>query len=462
MRKQLELWAGLEGSLTRVGDSLYDQFAETGHLTRAGDFDRIADLGATTVRYALHWERIAPDGDLFRADWRFTDAQMTRFQERGVAVAATLLHHGSGAIGYTSLLDPHFPAKFAAFARAAAERYPFVTLWTPINEPLTTARFAGLYGFWHPHGRSEQSFARILVNQIKAIVAAMREIRAVIPPAQLLQTEDLGKTYATARMGHQAYFENTRRFLTWDLLCGMVNDDAHRMWGHLLWAGIGASELREFADAPCPPDIIGVDHYLTSERFLDERRERYPTHTWGANESDTYADIEAVRVLGDGLRGGLASLLSEVWRRYALPVAIAEVHLGTEDEAEQARWLADVWQTARHIRQTGADIRAVTAWAAFGAYDWNSLMTRRDRVYERGLWDIERTNADGSPRATLCAEVARALAQTGELPPLPALDIPGWWQTDRRLIYPVVEADELAPDCFNGNAERESRPLFVK
>lgn len=462
MEKQLELWAGLECSLTRVGDLLYDQFAETGHLTRTDDIERLSDLGVKVVRYPLHWERIAPTGDLSRADWRFADAQMTQFREHGIAVVATLLHHGSGPIDHTSLLDPAFPAKLAAFARAAAERYPFVSLWTPVNEPLTTARFSALYGVWYPHHRSEQSFARALVNQVKGVVAAMREIRAVIPGAKLIQTEDLGKTYATARMGYQADFENARRFLTWDLLCGSVDSDAHRMWGHLLWAGIGETELRALVDAPCPPDILGVDHYLTSERFVDERRERYPAHTWGANESDTYADIEAVRVLGDGLRGGLASLLPEVWCRYDLPIAITEVHLGVNSEAEQARWLAEVTQTARRVRQTGVDIRAVTAWAAFGAYDWNSLMTQRDRVYERGLWDIQHVGADGSPRATLSAEVARALVQTGEPPAFSALDFPGWWQDDRRLIYPVVEAHELAPDCFDTPADNVPRPFFVK
>src|SRR3546814_11151054 len=61
-----------------------------------------------------------------------------------------LLHHGSGP-GYTSLIDPDFPAKFAAFAARAAERYPWIESWTPINEPLTTARFSALYGHWYPH-----------------------------------------------------------------------------------------------------------------------------------------------------------------------------------------------------------------------------------------------------------------------------------------------------------------------
>jgi dTDP-4-dehydrorhamnose reductase len=79
----------------------------------------------------------------------------------------TLLHHGSGPAG-TSLVDPGLPARFGAYARAVAERYPWVEDWTPVNEPLTTARFAALYGVWYPHARDERSFARALLTQVHA------------------------------------------------------------------------------------------------------------------------------------------------------------------------------------------------------------------------------------------------------------------------------------------------------
>ena len=37
--------------------------------------------------------------------------------------------------------------------------------WTPVNEPLTTARFSGLYGIWYPHASNEGAFWRALANQ---------------------------------------------------------------------------------------------------------------------------------------------------------------------------------------------------------------------------------------------------------------------------------------------------------
>lgn len=443
----MEVWGGLECSITRIGDEQYDQFAVSGHYDRESDIDLVADLGIRTVRYPVSWERICPEGDVSRARWDWTDRQIRHWQERGVSVIAGLTHHGSGPIGHTSLVDPAYPEKLAEFARAAAERYPWVTMWTPVNEPLTTARFAALYGVWYPHHTSEESFCRALVNQVRGTVYSMREIRKVIPNAQLVQTDDLGRTYATHRMSYQADFENTRRWITWDLLCGYVRDDRHRMWGHLQWAGIPVEELRELAEVPCPPDILGINHYLTSERFLDERHERYPEQFHGSNGRDRYADIEAVRALADGLRSGIAGILKEAWDRYHIPIVVTEAHLGVNDEAEQMRWFADVWQATRNVRETwDADIRAVTAWSVLGAHDWNSLMRRQERYYERGLWDFRDTNPDGSPRETQTAHLVRALiqAQGCETPPFEALSAPGWWQCDLRLLYPPVEAHELA------------------
>ena len=56
----------------------------------------------------------------------------------------------------------------------------------------------------------------------------MRAIREVNPAAQLVQTEDIGKTYSTPALAYQADFENERRWLSFDLLCGRVDAAATR------------------------------------------------------------------------------------------------------------------------------------------------------------------------------------------------------------------------------------------
>src|SRR6185369_2714668 len=173
--------------------------------------------------------------------------------------------------------------------RAVAERHPQLTDWTPVNEPLTTARFSGLYGLWYPHHRDDRSFVRALLHQVQATALAMREIRAVQPAATLVQTDDLGCTRATPRLQYQANFENLRRWLAFDLLAGRV-DPGHRLWRSLRRWGASEAELMALVEAPCAPDVVGVNVYVTSERFLDDRLPLYPRDMHGGNRRHRYVD----------------------------------------------------------------------------------------------------------------------------------------------------------------------------
>src|SRR5690242_12924715 len=110
----------------------------------------------------------------------------------------------------------------------------------------------------------------------------------------LVQTEDLEMTHATPALAYQAEFENERRWLTFDLLAGRF-DATHPLREYARWACVGDAEIDDAVGDGCTPDLIGVNHYVTSERWLDERLEAYPPHTHGGNGRHRYADVEAVR-----------------------------------------------------------------------------------------------------------------------------------------------------------------------
>jgi dTDP-4-dehydrorhamnose reductase len=248
------LWSsGAVSNVQSIGSatSLSISFEVSGHQERRSDLDLIASLGIRTLRYPVTWERLAPDGCLEKADWSWIDEHMAHLRHLQVQPIVGLVHHGSGP-RHTSLLDPEFPEKLAEFAAVVARRYPWVTRFTPVNEPLTTARFSGLYGHWYPHGTDEVTFARCLMTEIKGTILAMRAIREVTPGAELVQTEDMGKTHSTPALAYQAEFENERRWITFDLLCGRVRDWSHRMRGHFMSLGISEEVLNYFVDNPVP------------------------------------------------------------------------------------------------------------------------------------------------------------------------------------------------------------------
>ena len=413
----LELWGGVECTVNRVGEKYFDQVRKSGHHDRPEDIARLAAIGLRAVRYPVLWERVAPDG-LSTADWTWTDERLALLRGAGILPVATLLHHGSGPRN-THLLDPAFPESFAAYAAAVATRYPWLQDYTPVNEPLTTARFSALYGHWYPHHRDDRSFVRALLHQLRATVLGMARIREINPCARLIQTEDAGRTYSSPRLVAQAEFENHRRWLTIDVLAGRVAEH-HPLWNWLVQCGASPTELHWFLDHPCAPDVVGLNYYLTSDRYLDERLAPYPASSLGGNGRDCYADVEAVRV-SDYEGPAYGRILEEAWTRYALPIALTEVHAGCTRE-DQLRWFVSAWQAASAARSRGVDVRAVTIWALLGSFDWNSLVTRDDNVYEVGTFDVR----SAPPRRTALGTLAQALA-TGT-PPNPLASQPGWWQ----------------------------------
>lgn len=455
----MQLWGGVECTINRVGDSYIEQLERSGHTKRFSDFDEFAAMGIAALRHPVLWEHVAPNG-LGTANWNWADASLERLKQLAIRPIVGLLHHGSGPRS-TNLLDPEFPQKLCIYAGTVAARYPWIEDYTPVNEPLTTARFSALYGHWYPHRRDELSFARALLNECRAVVLCMRAIRQVNSSARLIQTEDMGKVFSTPKLAYQADFENERRWCTYDLLCGSVTRN-HRMWRHFLWAGIHESELQWFVDNPCPPDVVGINHYLSGERYLDEHLERYPADSHGGNGRDQYADILAARVIPDGAAGP-GALLMEAWERYRLPLAVTECHNGCTRE-EQLRWFLEVWQAAERCRQAGADVRAVTAWSLLGAFDWDHLVTRSAGHYESGVYDVRFT----APRPTALVETISQLAE-GHVPQHPILQVPGWWKRPQRFVYGIAvdENGEATPrstrdqvsfrrEPFNG-----VRPLLI-
>ncbi len=420
-RSSLELWGGVECTVNRVRNRFFHQ-DRAGHRMRAvEDLERFCTLGLRTLRTALHWERAGEE-----SSWAEWDEMLGAMRRLEMTPIVGLLHHGSGPKG-THLLDPEFAEKFAAYALQVAERYPWVMNWTPINEPQTTGRFACLYGIWYPHEKSMRSYVRALANQVKGIVLGMRAIRTVQPGARLIHTEDGGETFATAGLESYRVAREHRRWLGVDLLCGRVTRE-HALFGFLVEHGLTEAEVLWFVENACPPAVVGLNYYVTSDRFLDDRLKLYPRRAGGDTGDEPLVDIEAVRVRAEGIAGP-GAMLRKAWDRYGIPVAVTEAHLGCEPE-EQVRWLAEVWDAAEKARADGVEVRAVTVWALLGSYNWCHLCTRDTGAYEPGVFNV----ADGSVRETLLTEAVYALAQG--LPIAAAAREVGWWHRDERLTIP--------------------------
>jgi dTDP-4-dehydrorhamnose reductase len=410
----LELWASPEPTFARIdATTVRDQSAETGLDVRLDDAERIAALGVTVSRSPVLWERVSPD-DPHQRDYREPERRLNGLRAAGIEPIVTLLHHGSGP-QYTDLLDPAFPLWFAEYAEATARAFPWVRRWTPINEPLTTARFATLYGVWYPNMRDDRGFGRAMVNQTLAQQAAMRRIRRVIPDAQFVLTEDLQR-FAAGDDGVSQYvaFLRERVYLSVELVAGRVGDE-HPLATFLTErCGVNALELAMMQRDAEVPDLVAFNHYPHSERYLF-------TH------GNDVADVPAVYVAGQPAPA-VAPLLRAAAERLRVPLAVGEVHVHAPGP-ERVRWLAQHAADVQLVRDEGVDVRALGAWAAFGMVDWHSLLRSRARVTEDGIYTFAGPN--GTPQPTAVADALRELAASGRIDDG---GVRGWWERADRAL----------------------------
>ncbi len=446
-QRPIEIWGGIEATINRVGNDYLDQSEYSGHYHRKDDVDLIASLGIKMLRYPVLWEKHQPQKNTI-IDWTFAEKNLLRLKELDVEPIAGLVHHGSGP-KFVNFFDGSFEKGVADYARLVATKFPWLEHYTPVNEPLTTARFCGLYGHWYPHESSEYCFYKILLSECKAVIMAMKAIREINPHAKLIQTEDLGKVYSTPLLQYQADFENERRWLSYDLITSTLTPEKW-MWGFLLHVGIKEHELHFFLENNCKPHIAGFNYYITSERYLDEDLQRYPQHVYGGNGRHRYADVEVIRVPHEQETGPKV-LIREAWERLKLPLAITECHLHCDRE-EQMRWFYEMWETVNQLKAEGVDIRALTAWAIFGTFGWNSLVTKPWGIYESGVFNL----SSGKPKPTAMAFLIRGLAKHKHYDH-PVLEAAGWWKQEKRIAYPnhdisVKKTTKLEP---------QSKPILI-
>jgi dTDP-4-dehydrorhamnose reductase len=187
-----------------------------------------------------------------------------------------------------------------------------------------------------------------------------------------------------------------------------------------------AEKLRLLADEPEVPDVLGVDHYITSDRYLDHRLDQYPEGIVPRSEEHGFVDVELARVAGFEVDGFWRSI-RETWDRYHLPVALTEVHLGGEP-SDEVLWWAEAWDDATNAVRSGIPVEGVASWAAFGSCDWDTLMCSRSGSYRPGCFDV----SGGRPVLTPLGKAIQATA--AGRPPTPRVS--AWWRQPHRVTYP--------------------------
>jgi beta-glucosidase/6-phospho-beta-glucosidase/beta-galactosidase len=331
------------------------------------DFDLVQEMGLSYLRYGppLHRTWLG-DG---KYDWSFADTTFDDLRKRELIVIADLCHFGvPDWIG--DFQNSDFPTLFAAYAAAFSARYPWVQLYTPVNEMFICAVFSALYGWWNEQGTTDRSFVTALKHIVKANVLAMRAILDVRPDALFIQSESSEYFHAESPKAIKpAEIMNARRFLSLDLNYGRRVDS--EVYEYLMDSGMTRDEYRFFLHHKLKHHcIMGNDYYITNE------------HRVSADGSTR----------GSGEVFGYATITWQYYDRYQLPVMHTETNLAQGANGDEAvYWLWKQWANVLRVRNDGIPIVGFTWYSLTDQMDWDTALREQNgHVNPVGLFDLER------------------------------------------------------------------------
>ncbi|HEV7255184.1 MAG TPA: family 1 glycosylhydrolase [Mesorhizobium sp.] len=361
---------GIENSIPTIqnGRVRIDQMEKCGHyrLWRE-DFALVQEMGLSVLRYGppLHLTFRGPG----RYDWEFADDAFADLRRRNIAPIVDLCHFGvPDWIG--DFQNPDFPELFAAYARAFAQRFPWVQMYTPINEMYICALFSARYGWWNEQGKTDRTFVTALKHIVRANVRAMQEIVRVTPHAIFVQSESTEYFHPENPAALEAAkFKNAERFLSLDLNYGRaVNSEIYE---YLLDNGMTREEYKFFLQGSMKQRcILGNDYYMTNEHRIS-------------------ADGTSVAA-GDVF--GYSDLTDEYYRRYDIPVMHTETNLVEGPNGDEAViWLWRQWANIMRVRANGIPIVGFTWYSLTDQIDWHvGLREELNHVHPVGLYDLDR------------------------------------------------------------------------
>lgn len=338
----------------------YDQLKE--------DFGLVKDLGIQFLRYGPPYYQVhAAPG---RYHWDFADETFNALREMDIHPITDLCHFGvPDWVG--SFQNPEWPELFAHYAKAFANRFPWVKLYTPVNEIFICAQWSGLRGWWNERLTSDRGFVTALKNMCRANVLAEEEILKVQPEALFVQSESTSYFHQhSPEAHHAAYLDNQKRFLALDLCYG--NDTSGLMYEYLREHGMTKEEYHWFLQhgrAMTPHCIMGNDYYDTNE------------YTVKADGSDGEQSGEIF---------GYYVITHQYFDRYHLPVMHTETNV-KDDEDRGPHWLHKEWANVVRLKQDGVPILGFTWYSLIDQTDWDTgLREVNYRTVPCGLFDKDR------------------------------------------------------------------------
>jgi beta-glucosidase/6-phospho-beta-glucosidase/beta-galactosidase len=361
---------GIENSIPTIqgGRLRVDEMEKCGHYQQwQKDFDLVQELGINFLRYGPPLYRsFLADG---KYDWSFADETLRDLKKRKIIPIVDLCHFGvPDWIG--NFQNPDFPELFARYAQDFAKRFPWIQLYTPVNEMYICALFSAYYGWWNEQLTTDRSFVTALKHIVRANVLAMQAILEIRPDAIFIQSESSEYYHAeNPKAIKPAELMNARRFLSLDLNYGKRIES--EMYEYIMDNGMTREEYHFFLSSNLKRHcIMGNDYYITNEHRV--------------------AVDGSTRAAGDIF--GYHVITSQYHDRYKLPIMHTETNIQQGVNGDEAvNWLWKEWANVIRVRNDGMPIVGFTWYSLTDQVDWDTaLRENNNRINPLGLYDLDR------------------------------------------------------------------------
>lgn len=352
-----------DGTTKRV-----DEMEKADHYRRwREDFRLVKELGIEYLRYGPPYYKTHLARDKY--DWSFADETFAELRRLGITPIADLCHFGVPD-WIENFQNPDFPELFAQYARAFSERYPWVYLYTPVNEIYIAATFSAQTGWWNERLTSDKGFVTALKHLVRANLLAEEAILGVRADALFVQSESSEYFHAEEPAAEErAEFFNQKRFLSLDLCYG--RDVRAAMYRYLTDNGMTRDEYDWFmrhGRHDKPHCIMGNDYYVTNEHLVPPGD----------------APIKP-----SGEIFGYYVITKQYHDRYKLPVMHTETNLADAERAPG--WLWKEWANMVRLKRDGVPIIGFTWYSLIDQVDWDTALREDNgRVNPLGLYDMDR------------------------------------------------------------------------
>ncbi|HYF05415.1 MAG TPA: family 1 glycosylhydrolase [Patescibacteria group bacterium] len=350
------------------------------------DFALAESLSHTAYRFSVEWSRLEPEEGKWDSEaFAHYHDMIVSMRNHGLEPFMTLWHwtlplwvYNQGGVAWSG-----FPNAFARFAKKCAEEFDLHYILT-LNEPEVHAAATYAHGVHPPAKKDYVGYLKAYRNLPKAHNLAHTAIKSVAPSVQV--------GMATHQILFQAYEGKLlNRILAWV---------GNYWWNNRMLGGMH-KQL----------DFIGVNFYFRKElnfgSTLHQPHASCHLHEVDAREKDIrkknpdihtpYPNLHTVDFpcpysdLGWELYPhGLGEVVSNVWKRYSLPVIVTENGLADQRDKYRAWYITEAVDSLMQAQKSGVNIFGYLHWSLLDNFEWQDGYAPRFGLIEVDYSTLER------------------------------------------------------------------------